>query len=151
MSSEVGASGAHQPTVKEVHSDNESGSESDAAPVEEPDKATGKAKKKKKKKKSKAAKLLAAAKGELPDEIVEQVAAETKAHNPDNPDINEEEVRKAFKAMKVMEMLQGKTGIGGKNAKDLGEHKVSDRYVLKSAILTWARGSSFGVPNLCHN
>ncbi|CCO26015.1 glycylpeptide N-tetradecanoyltransferase [Rhizoctonia solani AG-1 IB] len=123
MSSEVGASGAHQPTVKEVHSDNESGSESDAAPVEEPDKATGKAKKKKKKKKSKAAKLLAAAKGELPDEIVEQVAAETKAHNPDNPDINEEEVRKAFKAMKVMEMLQGKTGIGGKNAKDLGEHK----------------------------
>ncbi|KEP52126.1 glycylpeptide N-tetradecanoyltransferase [Rhizoctonia solani 123E] len=121
---EVGPSGSKQPTVEEIHSEGESGSESDAAPAEEPGKATGKAKKKKKKKKSKAAKLLAALKGnELPDEVVAEVTKQVKAQEKDNPDINEEEVKKAFKALQVMEMLQGKTGLGGKNAKDLGEHK----------------------------
>ncbi|KAF8710687.1 Glycylpeptide N-tetradecanoyltransferase, partial [Rhizoctonia solani] len=133
MSSEVGPPGSNQPTVEEVLSDNESGSESDAAPVEETGKAAGKSKKKKKKKKSKAAKLLAAAKGEIPDEVVAQVTTQVKAQEKDNADINEEEVRKALNAMKVMEMLQGKTGIGGKNAKDLGEHKVRDWHAFKSA------------------
>ncbi|KAH7340202.1 N-myristoyl transferase [Rhizoctonia solani] len=124
MSSEVEPSGSKQPEIIEAHSENESGSESDAAPAEEAGKATGKAKKKKKKKKSKAAKLLAAVKGnELPDEVVTEVTNRVKAQEGDNPEINEEEVRKALKAMKVMEMLQGKTGVGGKNAKDLGEHK----------------------------
>ncbi|ELU43842.1 N-myristoyl transferase [Rhizoctonia solani AG-1 IA] len=145
MSSEVGPPGSNQPTVEEVLSDNESGSESDAAPVEETGKAAGKSKKKKKKKKSKAAKLLAAAKGEIPDEVVAQVTTQVKAQEKDNADINEEEVRKALNAMKVMEMLQGKTGIGGKNAKDLGEHKVRDWHAFKSAgILMWVWGSSFG-------
>ncbi|CAE7059276.1 unnamed protein product [Rhizoctonia solani] len=119
---EVGPSGSKQPTVEEIDSGKESGSESDAAPAEEPDKATGKAKKKKKKKKSKAAKLLAAMKGnEVPDEVVAEVANQVRAN--ENPEANDEDIKRALQAMKFMEALQGKTGIGGKNAKDLGEHK----------------------------
>lgn len=130
-STEVGPSGSKQPTVEDVPSEQESGSESDAAPADDPGKAAGKAKKKKKKKKSKAAKVLAAIKGnQLPDELVTRLTDQAKEQDKDNKEINEEEVRKAFKALQVMEMLQGKTGIGGKNAKDLGEHKVSSVRVM---------------------
>ncbi|KAG9123077.1 glycylpeptide N-tetradecanoyltransferase [Ceratobasidium sp. 392] len=122
MSSEVGPSNPKPPPAENVPSDHESGSESDEAPAEETTKAAGKAKKKKKKK-SKAAKLLAAARGnELPDEVVAQVTTAVQQQE-EHKDVDEDEVRKALKAMKIMEMLQGKTGIGGKNAKDLGEHK----------------------------
>lgn len=38
--------------------------------------------------------------------------------------VTEDEVRKILEALKVAEVLQGKTGLGGKNAKDMGEYKV---------------------------
>lgn len=38
--------------------------------------------------------------------------------------VTEEEVRKAMEILKVVDMLQGKTGLGGKNKKEMGEYKV---------------------------
>ncbi|KAG9012991.1 glycylpeptide N-tetradecanoyltransferase [Tulasnella sp. JGI-2019a] len=37
--------------------------------------------------------------------------------------VSEEEVRKALQIVKAMDMLQGKSGIGGKNRKEMGEYK----------------------------
>ncbi|KAG9102973.1 glycylpeptide N-tetradecanoyltransferase [Ceratobasidium sp. 370] len=120
--SEAGPSDPKPPAAENAPSDLELGSESDEAPAEETTKAAGKAKKKKKKK-SKAAKLLAVARGnDVPDEIVAQVTAAVQQQE-EHKEVDEDEVLKALKAAKIMEMLQGKTGIGGKNAKDLGEHK----------------------------
>lgn len=39
--------------------------------------------------------------------------------------VSEEEVRKALEILKAVDLLQGKTGIGGKNKKDMGEFKAS--------------------------
>lgn len=154
MSSEVGPSGSKQPTVEDAPSEHEPGSESDGdvAPTEEPGQASGKSKKKKKKKKPKAAKILAALQGgQVPDAVVSQVTSHIKEQDPEHAELDEDEVRKAFKAMKVMEMLQGKAGIGGKNAKDLGEHKVvftNTMFVL--VLLTYVLGS-FGRLSRCRN
>lgn len=124
-SSEVGPSTTRPTVEEEVPSEHESSSESDAAPADDSGKAAGKAKKKKKKKKSKAAKLIAAARGnDVPDEIIGEVLKQVQKED-EHKNVDEEEVRKALQAMKVMDMLKGKTGLGGKNAKDLGEHKVS--------------------------
>lgn len=38
--------------------------------------------------------------------------------------VTEEEVRKALEILKAVDVLQGKTGLGGKNAKEMGEYKV---------------------------
>ncbi|QRV86720.1 glycylpeptide N-tetradecanoyltransferase [Ceratobasidium sp. AG-Ba] len=126
MSSEVGPSNPKPPPAENPPSENESGSESDGAPVAETTKAAGKAKKKKKKKSkaaAAAAKLLATARGnDVPDAVVSHVTSIVQQQD-EHKNVDEEEVKKALQAMKIMEMLQGKTGIGGKNAKDLGEHK----------------------------
>ncbi|KAG8931162.1 glycylpeptide N-tetradecanoyltransferase [Tulasnella sp. 417] len=37
--------------------------------------------------------------------------------------VTEEEVRKALEILKAVDVLQGKTGLGGKNAKEMGEYK----------------------------
>ncbi|KAG9048700.1 glycylpeptide N-tetradecanoyltransferase [Tulasnella sp. UAMH 9824] len=37
--------------------------------------------------------------------------------------VTEEEVRKALEIIKAVDVLQGKTGLGGKNAKEMGEYK----------------------------
>lgn len=38
--------------------------------------------------------------------------------------VTEEEVRKALEILKAVDVMQGKTGLGGKNQKEMGEHKV---------------------------
>ena len=93
-------------------------------------------KKKKKKKKSKAAKALSSivdkvsGKDEsgknIPRELVEEVLDHMKQENPEESrDLDSEGVRKALAALKVMDVIEGKSGLGGKNRKDIGEHKAS--------------------------
>ncbi|KAK7693731.1 hypothetical protein QCA50_003303 [Cerrena zonata] len=88
--------------------------------------------KSKKKKRSKAARALNALRGggkdSVPQEVVDVVLNKVRNEHgdsvPGGPDaVNEETIRLALQQMKLKEMLQGKTGIGGKNAKDVGAHK----------------------------
>jgi glycylpeptide N-tetradecanoyltransferase len=83
--------------------------------------------KKKKKKKSKAIKVLNALRGkqEIPQAVVDQVLDKVKAQGgSDAAGADEASVRAALEQMKIMDVAQGKAGIGGKNKKDMGEHKV---------------------------
>jgi glycylpeptide N-tetradecanoyltransferase len=84
-------------------------------------------KKKKKSKKSKAMKALSALSGkeEIPQDLVNQVLDKAKAgHAGGAAGIDEEAVRMTLEQMRVLDTLTGKVGIGGKNKKDVGEHKV---------------------------
>ncbi|GJJ12605.1 hypothetical protein Clacol_006848 [Clathrus columnatus] len=85
----------------------------------EPSSSTGG--KKKKKKKSKAIKLLSALKPQqaVPQAIVDQVMEKVKADDPGNANVNEDDVRKALDQLKLMDVLKGKTGIGGRNRKEM--------------------------------
>ena len=103
------------------------GSSSTAVPMDTP----GTAGKKKKKKRSKAAKALNALKSVgkgkdvLSDNVVKTVLEKVKAEGGEAvAGANEEMVRLALEQMKIRDVLQGKTGIGGKNKKDTGGHKV---------------------------
>lgn len=119
-----------------------SGSEDEQPTVGESSTAAGSSqvadasKKKKKKKKSKAAKALSSivdkvsGKDEsgknIPRELVDEVLDRVKQENPEESrDLDSEGVRKALAALKVMDVIEGKSGLGGKNRKDIGEHKVS--------------------------
>ncbi|KAG8932344.1 glycylpeptide N-tetradecanoyltransferase [Tulasnella sp. 418] len=93
---------------------------------------SGSSSKKKKKKKGKAVQainnVLASASGskDISDKLVAHVTEQVKADNPNNEEvrqISEEEVRKALQILKAVDVMQGKTGLGGKNAKDMGEYK----------------------------
>jgi len=93
--------------------------------------------KKKKKKKSRAMKALNALRGkdEIPQAVVDQVLDKVKAEGgPDAAGADEESVRAALEQMKIMDVAKGKAGIGGKNKKDMGEHKVhnSPKLALRS-------------------
>jgi glycylpeptide N-tetradecanoyltransferase len=82
---------------------------------------------KKRKKKSKAARALNALRGkqEIPQELVDRVVDQVKTEQSENAaDVNEGNVRAALEQLKIMDVIQGKTGVGGKNKKDMGEHKV---------------------------
>lgn len=91
--------------------------------------ASTSSKKKKKKKKSKAVRALNALRGksEIPQGVVDQVLDKVKAHGGAEG-ADAETVRAALEQMKIMEVMKGKTGIGGKNKKDMGEHKVRLRH-----------------------
>ncbi|PVF98877.1 N-myristoyl transferase [Serendipita vermifera] len=80
-----------------------------------------KGKKSKKKKKSKTSKTA----NEIPQAVVDHVVSEIRQkHGPETTEsIGEEQVRMALEHLKIMEVLKGKAGIGGKNRKDMGEHK----------------------------
>ena len=83
--------------------------------------------KKKKKKKSKAARALAALRpqGAIPQSLVDQVVEKVKAeHGEGAPGTDEAHVRMALEQLKVGDVIKGKAGIGGKNRKEMGEHKV---------------------------
>jgi hypothetical protein len=83
--------------------------------------------KKKKKKKSKAMRALNALRGkhEIPQAVVDQVLDKVKAEGGSAAaGADEASVRAALEQMKIMEVAQGKAGIGGKNKKDMGQHKV---------------------------
>ena len=102
------------------------GSSSAAAQMDTPSTAG----KKKKKKRSKAAKALSALKGAagkdaIPDDVVQIVLDKVKAEGGAAvASADAETVRMALEQMKLREVLQGKTGVGGKNRKETGGHKV---------------------------
>jgi len=76
--------------------------------------------KKKKKKKSKLAKILnpsGAAEDKLVDTVLEKVKAE-------HADADETTVRAALQQLNLKDVIAGKSGLGGKNQKDTGGHKV---------------------------
>jgi len=133
--------------------------ESSSAPSTSTAPAEG-GKKKKKKKKSKAGRALAALAGgkdALPQELVDQVLDQVTKERGDVIDgkkVDEAEVRKAMQAMKIMDVLKGKTGIGGKNRKDMGEHKVGwfiHRFQVTYVLTRYMREhNSFGRRNLYH-
>jgi glycylpeptide N-tetradecanoyltransferase len=99
-----------------------------------------KGKKSKKKKKSKTGKPA----NEVPQAIVDHVVGEIRQvlekhacmytlqwqyiirqkHGPETTEaLDEEQVRLALEQLKIIDVLKGKAGIGGKNRKDMGEHK----------------------------
>ncbi|KAI0683832.1 N-myristoyl transferase [Cytidiella melzeri] len=82
--------------------------------------------KKKKKKRSKALKALNALRGggkdHLPQQLVDAVLDKVK-ETGQVPEANAETVRAALEQMKIKEVIEGKSGIGGINKKDMGGHK----------------------------
>ena len=89
--------------------------------------STSTSKKKKKKKKSKAAQAIAALRpeGSIPQSLVDKVVKKVKAeHGEGAPGTDEAHVRMALEQLKVGDVIKGKAGIGGKNRKEMGEHKV---------------------------
>ncbi|THH27491.1 hypothetical protein EUX98_g6689 [Antrodiella citrinella] len=112
--------------VKDVD-DEESGSEDDEEIDHTlPEASTPSTSNKKKKKQSKAMRALNALRGKdnIPQELVDVVLDKVKTEHGDSlPDANEANVRAALQQMKIRDVLQGKSGIGGKNKKDVGTHK----------------------------
>lgn len=82
--------------------------------------------KKKKKKRSKAAKALATLKGDaVPQKLVDTVLEKVKEEHGENlPGADAETVRQLLEQLKIKDVMQGKAGLGGKNRKDAGDHKV---------------------------
>ena len=96
----------------------------DPQPAAPPSTSTSK---KKKKKKSKASRALAALRPQdvIPQSLVDQVVEKVKAeHGEGAPGTDEAHVRMALEQLKVGDVIKGKAGIGGKNRKEMGEHKV---------------------------
>jgi len=83
--------------------------------------------KKKKKKKSKAAKALSALKGDaVPQAVVDAALERVKQeHGESAAGADESAVRMLLEQLKIKDVIQGKSGLGGKNKKDAGDHKVS--------------------------
>jgi glycylpeptide N-tetradecanoyltransferase len=111
----------------------------------------------KKKKKSKALRALNALRGkEIPQEIVDSVLEKVKAEeqatgSPIASGADADSVRSALEQLKILEVLKGNTGIGGKNKKDMGEHKVSQYLLCAMKHLTNHACSSSGRRNPSHN
>jgi glycylpeptide N-tetradecanoyltransferase len=82
--------------------------------------------KKKKKKKTKALKALLKGDKEIPQALVDEVLQRAQ-QNPSasGETVDEETVRKTMEQLKIMDVLKGKSGLGGKNKKEMGEHKVN--------------------------
>ena len=107
-------------------SGDESGGSEPEQPTNEPGAQTSSSKKKKKKKKTKLAKILnpsAAAEDKLVETVLEKVKAE-------HADADEATVRAALQQLNLKDVVSGKSGLGGKNQKDTGGHKVRDYRVL---------------------
>lgn len=87
-------------------------------------------KKKGKKKAKAAAKALSSLikgkdKDKIPQQLVDEVLARVKQEQGEGAEgADEKTVRLALEQMKIMDVLKGKSGIGGKNKKDTGGHKV---------------------------
>ncbi|KZP12580.1 N-myristoyl transferase [Athelia psychrophila] len=113
----------HPPEDSESEASDDEAQPDEQATEGEPLASTS-SKKKKKKKKSKAVRALNALRGkaEIPQEVVDQVLDKVKLHGGVEG-LDAENVRTALEQMKIMEVMKGKTGIGGKNKKDMGEHK----------------------------
>ena len=109
----------------ELSADESGGSEPEQ-PADEPGTQTSPSKKKKKKKKTKLAKLLNPT-GAAEDKLVETVLEKVKA---EHADADETTVRAALQQLNLKDVIAGKSGLGGKNQKDTGGHKVRDYRVL---------------------
>ncbi|KAF8892505.1 acyl-CoA N-acyltransferase [Infundibulicybe gibba] len=85
--------------------------------------ATPSTSQKKKKKKSKATRALNAIRGkpEIPDELVHRLMDEVGSQAP--PGMTEDNLRQALEQLKIMDVAKGKSGLGGINSKNMGEHK----------------------------
>ena len=106
----------------ELSADESGGSEPEQ-PTNEPSAQTSSSKKKKR---SKLAKLLNPS-GAAEDKIVETVLEKVKA---EHADADEDTVRAALQQLNLKDVIAGKSGLGGKNQKDTGGHKVRDCRVL---------------------
>ena len=101
--------------------------------------------KKKKKKKSKISKILQPS-GEVPQQLVNHVVKEVQAkHGAGTEGTDEASVRALLEQLKIMDVIKGKSGLGGKNQKDMGEHKVSlsvleivSGALEKFYVITWS-------------
>jgi glycylpeptide N-tetradecanoyltransferase len=127
------------PTITEVHDElaaqdehelDDSGSDEEeetttAGPSDPSPDASNASKKKKKKKRSKIAKAINAIKGnEVPQVLVDRVMEKVKEEKGDAPGTDEESIRRLLEQLKVNDVIKGKSGLGGKNKKDAGDHKV---------------------------
>ena len=115
----------------EFSADESGGSELEQ-PTNEPSTQTPSSKKKKKKKKSKLARILNPVSGATEDKLVETVLEKVKA---EHADADEDTVRTALQQLKLKDVIAGKSGLGGKNQKDTGGHKVCDYRTFVSSIL----------------
>ena len=103
----------------ELSADESGGSEPEQS-TNEPDAQTSSSKKKKKKR-SKLAKILNPGSGAAEDKLVETVLEKVKA---EHADADETTVRAALQQLNLKDVIAGKSGLGGKNQKDTGGHKV---------------------------
>jgi glycylpeptide N-tetradecanoyltransferase len=83
-------------------------------------------KKKKKEAIKSRARAVDAPKGDsVPQAVVDQVAAKVKEeHGEDHAAADEETIRKLLRKLEPRDVAEGKAGLGGKNKKDTGDHKV---------------------------
>ena len=104
------------------------GSEDESAGPSLPESSVPSSSKKKKKKRSKALKALNAlrqgGKDDIPDELVNTVLQKVREEGGEVAQADAATVRLALEQMKIKDVIQGKTGVGGKNKKDMGNHKV---------------------------
>ena len=110
----------------EEPSADESGASEHEQPTNEPGVQTSSSKKKKKKK-SKLARILNPGSGAAEDKLVETVLEKVKA---EHADADETTVRAALQQLNLKDVIAGKSGLGGKNQKDTGGHKVRDHRVF---------------------
>lgn len=89
--------------------------------------ATTSSKKKKKKKGAKSLKkLIKGDKNKIPQALVNEILERAKQETAQTGEtVDEETVRQTIEQLKVMDVIKGKSGLGGQNKKDMGEHKVS--------------------------
>jgi glycylpeptide N-tetradecanoyltransferase len=81
----------------------------------------------KKKKRSKVTKALNTLRGkqEIPQELVDHVLGKVKEQEGARSDeFTTDNVREVLEHLKILDVLKGKSGLGGINKKDVGEHKV---------------------------
>jgi len=114
----------------ELSADESGGSEPEQ-PTNEPSADTSSSKKKKKKKKSKLAKILNPGSGVAEDKLVETVLEKVKA---EHADADEATVRAALQQLNLKDVIAGKSGLGGKNQKDTGGHKVRHHRIFVSPL-----------------
>lgn len=108
-------------------------------------------------KESKAAKVLTAvaskASGKkVPHEVVDMLSSRVKEVQPELDEIGPNEMRKLIGELKLKDMLDGRSGLGGKNKKDVGEHKVClHRFRYLALLLSELSRYSFGKHSPCHS
>lgn len=111
------------------HQDDVSDSDSDEQPEQAAEGSAASGSQKKKKKKKKGAKmlknLLKGSSDKVPQALVNEILQRAKqAPGASAEEVNEASVREAMEQMKILDVLKGKTGLGGQNKKEMGEHKV---------------------------